>query len=75
MTKNPNDTPAGRVFHEAIDLAIEERSPYPAASMFIDADTPYTQREIGEAFDQGLAAVIVSSDGSVQVIHPEAAAS
>jgi hypothetical protein len=60
---------------EAIELAIAEKSPFPEASMFIDAGTPYTEREIAEASDKGLAAVVVSEDGSTQVIPPEAAAS
>jgi hypothetical protein len=60
---------------EAIELAIAEESPYPEAAMFINADTPYTEREIAMAFEKGLAAVLVSEDGSTQIIRPEAAAS
>jgi hypothetical protein len=60
--------------NEAIELAIAEKSPYPEAAMFIDADTPYTEREIADAFDKGLAAVVVSEDGSTQIIHPESTA-
>lgn len=61
--------------NEAIELAIAEESPYPEASMFIDADTPYTERQIAEAFDKGLAAVVVSEDGSTKIIRSESAAS
>ena len=61
--------------NEAIELAIAEESPYPEASMFIDADTPYTERQIAEAFDKGLAAVVVSEDGSAKIIRSESAAS
>ncbi len=59
---------------EAIELAIAEESPYPEASMFIDAGTPYTEREIAKASREGLAAVVVSEDGSIQIIPPESAA-
>lgn len=67
-------SPASKVMHEAIELAIAEESPYPEAAMFIDADTPYTEREIMQAFDKGLAAVVVSEDGDIQIVRPEAAA-
>ncbi len=53
---------------EAIELAIAEESPYPEASMFIDAETPDTEREIEMAFSKGLAAVVVSEDGSTEII-------
>ena len=75
MTAIPGETPAGKVMSEAVELAIAEKSPYPEASMFIDADTPYTEGEIADAFDKGLAAVVVSADGSIRVIPVEAAAS
>lgn len=75
MRLGKGNSPAGEVFHEAIKLAIAEESPYPEASMFIDADTPYTEREIAEAFDKGLAAVVVSADGSTRIIRTETAAS
>lgn len=73
MTSNDR-SPASKVMHEAIELAIAEKSPYPEASKFIDADTPYTEREIADAFDKGLAAVVVSADGSIRIIPIEAAA-
>ena len=73
MTSNDR-SPASEVMHEAIELAIAEKSPYPEASKFIDADTPYTEREIADAFDKGLAAVVVSADGSIRIIPIEAAA-
>jgi hypothetical protein len=56
---------------EAVELAIAEKSPYPEASMFIDAGTPYTEREIADAFDKGLAAVVVSADGSARIIRSQ----
>jgi len=75
MTAISGETPAGIVMNEAIELAIAEKSPYPEASMFIDADTPYTERDIAHAFAKGLAAVVVSADGSTRIIRSETAAS
>lgn len=48
---------------EAIDLAIEGRSPYPDRAAFIDADTASAGHEIKRAAD----------DGSTCVLTPEAA--
>ncbi len=75
MTVNHPRSPASIVMNEAIELAIAEKSPYPEASMFIDADTPYTEREISDAFDKGLAAVVVSADGSTRILRSESEAS
>jgi hypothetical protein len=75
MSRKSERSPASKVMSEAIEMAIAEESPFPEAAMFIDADTPYTQREIAMAFDKGLAAVVVSEDGSTQVTLPESAAS
>lgn len=75
MTNNHPRSPASRVMSEAIELAIAEKSPYPEASMFIDDGTPYTEREIADACNKGLAAVVVSADGSVRIIPIKAAAS
>lgn len=74
MSRKDERSPASKVMHEAIELAIAEESPYPDAAMFIDADTPYTEREITQAFEKDLAAVVVSEDGSTRIIRPEAAA-
>jgi hypothetical protein len=64
-----NDSLSWKVFREAIDSAIAEESPYPEASAFIDDDTPHTDRQIQEALKRGYAAVVVSADGEVRVIH------
>jgi len=55
---------------EAIELAIEERSPYPERSTFIDADTPYTDREMKRAAQRGQSVVLVSPDCSTRVLEP-----
>lgn len=72
MTAQSDDSPAGRAMDEAIDLAIEERSPYPEKASFIDAGTPYVDEQIERAFAKGSAAVLVSADGSTQILLPDA---
>ncbi len=57
--------------NEAIELAIAEESPFPEVAAFIDADTAYIERQIAKAFSEGFAAVVVSEDGSTQVIRPK----
>jgi hypothetical protein len=66
-------SPAAKVMDEAIDLAIEGRSPYPDRAAFIDADTASAGHEIKRAADEGLPVVLVAADGSSQVLMPEAA--
>ncbi len=72
MSTNTSDSPAMRVMEEAIDLAIQERSPYPERAAFVNADTPKTARAIKRAFDEHRAVVLVSADGSTRVLLPEA---
>jgi len=61
-------SPASKAFDEAIDLSLEDRSPYPRRARFIDTGTAYLEQEIDEAFEDGHAAVLVSPDGSFQVL-------
>lgn len=65
-------SPAGRVMVEALDLAIEERSPYPDRSIFLDVDVPMALRrpEMERAANEGLSVVLVSSDLRIQVLSP-----
>jgi hypothetical protein len=63
-----------KVMDEAIDLAIEGRSPYPERAAFIDADTASAGHEIKRAADEGLPVVLVAADGSSQVLTPEVTA-
>lgn len=60
---------AARVMDEAIDLAIEGRSPYPEKASFIEADTPYTDKEAERAAKEGYAVVLVSADGSTRILQ------
>jgi hypothetical protein len=59
---------------EAIELALEGRSPYPDKSAFIDAGTTHAGDEIRRAADEGRAVVLVAADGSTRVLHPVLAA-
>lgn len=62
---------AATVMSEAIDLAIEGRSPNPERAVFIDADTPSAGLGIERAADEDLSVVLVSADGSTRVLRPE----
>lgn len=73
MTADSNRSPAARVMDEAIDLAIEGRSPYPERAAFIDADAPLAGHDIERAADEGFSVVLVSSSGSTQILKPELA--
>ena len=61
-------------FLEAIDLAIEERSPYPDGAEFIDADQPWAGKAIAEAAEQGRSVVLCTADGGRVVLQPPRAA-
>ena len=67
----PARSPAARVAHEAVELALQGRSPYPEKAMFIDADDPHAGSHIKTAVDEGKAVVLVDKDGSTRVLHPE----
>jgi hypothetical protein len=66
-----SQSPAAKVMDEAIELAIEGRSPYPEQAAFIDADAPTAGHAIERAAEQGLSVVLVSADGSTHVLRPE----
>jgi len=53
MTTESSRSPAAKVMDEAIDLAIEGRSPYPERAAFIDADAPLAGHDIERAADEG----------------------
>lgn len=73
MTTDNNRSPAAKVMDEAIELAIEGRSPYPERAAFIDADTPSAGHDIERAANEGLSVVLVSADGSTRILRPEPA--
>jgi hypothetical protein len=63
-------SPAGKVMHEAIELAIRGRSPYPSRASFVNHDSPQLGAEIARAFDADSAVVLVWPDGSSRVLQP-----
>lgn len=71
MSQANGDSPAMRVMDEAIELAIEERSPYPERAAFLDEGEQGNEEMIKRAFDEGRAVVLVSADGSTRVRLPE----
>jgi hypothetical protein len=71
MTADSMGSPAAKVMDEAIDLAIEGRSPYPERAAFVDADVPSAGHDIARAADEGLSVVLVSANGSTRVLKPE----
>ncbi len=75
MSTDNARSPAAKVMDEAIDLAIEGRSPYPERAAFIDADTASAGQEIRRAADEGLPVVLVAAGGSTQILKPELSAS
>jgi hypothetical protein len=73
LSKAIGNSRAGQVMDEAIELALEGRSPYPEKSAFIDADSAHAGHEIRRAADEGRAVVLVAADGSARILHPELA--
>jgi hypothetical protein len=71
MSTDNSRSRAAKVMDEAIDLAVEGRSPYPERAAFIDADTPQAGHEIRCAADEGRSVVLVAADGSSRVLKPE----
>jgi hypothetical protein len=74
VSTNAKRSPAAKVMDEAIELAVEGRSPYPERAAFIDADASEAGHEIKRAADEGLSVVLVAADGSTRVLNPELSA-
>jgi hypothetical protein len=70
VSRDGVQSPASLKMDEAIELAIEERSPFPERSSFIDADTPHTDDAIRRAAEEDYSAVVVYPDGSTRVFSP-----
>jgi len=64
-------SPAARVMDEAIDLAVEDYSPYSQRAVFIDAGASSAGREIKWAADQGLSVAGISSRLSFPPLKPD----
>lgn len=71
MTASNADSPAMRLMQEAIELAIQERSPYPERAVFINDDGPDTGTAIRRAIDEDRAVVLVAPDGSARIVRAE----
>jgi hypothetical protein len=69
MSENDANSPAARAMSEAIELAIEGRSPYPDDATFVDACGPRAGEEITKAVEEGRAVVLVSTDGAATVLR------
>jgi hypothetical protein len=68
MTADNKRSPAAKLMDEAIDLAIEGRSPYPERAAFVDVDAASAGHDIERAADEGLSVVLVSADGSTRIL-------
>jgi hypothetical protein len=68
---DPERSPAAKVMDEAIDLAIEGRSPYPDRAAFIDTDSPSAGKEAMHAAGRGLSVVLVAADGRTRTLAPD----
>lgn len=64
-------SPASRMMDVAIELAIEERSPFPQHAGFVDADTLHTEATMRQVAEKGAAVILVWPDMTSQVIEPE----
>jgi len=64
-------SPASKQMDIAIEIAIEERSPYPEHAGFVDADTPHTEETMRQVAEKGAAVILVWPDMTSQVIEPE----
>jgi hypothetical protein len=64
-------SPAARAMDEAIELAIDGRSPYPENATFVDADAASAGEAIKNAVDEGRAVVLAFADGSTRVLRAE----
>jgi len=71
MSASNGKSPAAQVMDEAIELAIQERSPYPEKAAFLDEGEPSVGAEIRRAADEGRAVVLVGADGSSRILLPQ----
>jgi hypothetical protein len=60
---------AHRAFMEAIELGIQERSPYPDGAVFIDAEQPGAGRAIAQSVAGGKPVVLCSPDGTRVILE------
>lgn len=70
MSARHESSAADIAFFEAIELAIEERSPYPDGAEFIDAEQPWAGTAVAEAAAEGRSVVLCTNDGRRLVVQP-----
>jgi hypothetical protein len=71
ITKDgPIYSPASRLMDEAIELVLQERSPYPDRAWFLDYDAEQLGESIADAFDDRASVILVWPDGSSRVLQP-----
>ena len=63
------ESEAGKAFMEAIELGIQERSPYPDGAVFIDAEQEGAGVAIAKAAAESRPVVLCSRDGTRQILH------
>jgi hypothetical protein len=69
--KNGVQSPASLKMDEAIEAVLEEKPIVPDRSSFMDAGTPFTEKEMKSAANNGYAAVVVYPDGAIRVYSPD----
>jgi hypothetical protein len=67
--RSPANEQASRVFSEAIDAVVQGKPMYPDRSFFAPEDQPNLEKAIAEHRRRGIAAVVVSADGTIRVIE------
>lgn len=67
--RGPARGPADTAFLEAVELGIQERSPYPDGALFVDADAPELGHAIARAFDERRVVVLCYPDGKRRVVQ------
>jgi hypothetical protein len=73
MTADSSRSLAAKVMDEAIELALEGRSPFPERAAFIDADTPSAGHDIERAATRDSRS-FSSQPTAARVLKPELAA-
>jgi hypothetical protein len=73
MNISDHESPAAEVMSEAVEMAIEERSPYPDRAAFINADSRGIGAAIRRALDEDMAIVLVFPDRTTRTLYAEPA--
>jgi hypothetical protein len=63
---------ASSAWSAAIELGVQERSPYPDGALFLDADAPELGRTLARALDESHAVVLCYADGARRIVQERA---